>query len=146
MKTIQRSAALLAPLALLLALTACGGRVENTEMPQPPEASVEINRQGMDGAKEESAAVGVQNDGYAGSLGAKGDTSVMDPDILIAEQVKAALNNNPDFGAAKVDVHSADGDVTLRGRAPDPAAKERAAEIARSVPNVRSVDNQLTLG
>lgn len=146
MNPTQRSAALLAPLALLLALTACGGRVENTDMPQAPQANVEINRQGMEGAKEETAAAGVQNDGHAGSLGAKGDTSVMDPDILIAEQVKAALNNNPDFGAAKVDVHSADGDVTLRGRAPDPSAKERAAEIARSIPNVRSVDNQLTLG
>lgn len=148
--TVIRPAASACAVALLLALAACGGRVEDTEMPQPPQANVEINRQGMDGAKQEQAAIGVQSDGVrdgnVASLGAKGDTSVMDPDVLIAEQVKAALASNPDFGAAKVDVHSDEGDVTLRGRAPDPAAKERAAEIARTIPNVKSVDNQLTLG
>lgn len=148
--TVIRPAASASALALLLALTACGGRVENTEMPQPAQANVEINRQGMEGAKQDQAAIGVQNDGardgHVSSLGAKGDTSVMDPDVLIAEQVKAALASHPDFGAAKVDVHSDEGEVTLRGRAPDPAAKERAAEIARAIPNVKSVDNQLTLG
>jgi len=134
-------------LACLAALAACGGRVENTE---PSQASVEINRQGMEGAKDASAGAGVASKGasvgYTGSLGAKGDTSVMDPDVLIAEQVKAALAANPDFGAAKVDVHSDDGDVTLRGQAPDPAARDRATEIARSIHNVKAVDNQLTLG
>jgi hyperosmotically inducible protein len=151
MNTIRgRGAAIGASLLLLAALAACGDRIENTEMPQLPQANVEINRQGMEGAKDANAAAGVDNrgarTGYAGSLGAKGDTSVMDPDVLIAEQVKSALTTNPEFGAAKVDVHSADGDVTLRGRAPDPAARERATEIARSIPNVKSVDNQLTLG
>ena len=134
-------------LACLAALAACGGRVEN---PEPPQASVEINRQGMEGAKDANAAIGVENKGeragYVGSLGAKGDTSVMDPDVLISEQVKAALAASPDFGAAKVDVHSADGDVTLRGQAPDPTARDRATEIARSIPKVKAVDNQLTLG
>jgi osmotically-inducible protein OsmY len=71
----------------------------------------------------------------------------MDPDVLISEQVKAALASSPDFGSSsKVDVHSEDGDVTLRGRAPDPEAKERAEAIARSIPNVKSVNNELTLG
>jgi hyperosmotically inducible protein len=146
-----RATAYAASLALLAALAACGDRVENTEMPQAPQASVEINRQGMEGAKDANAAVGVENQGAAADgnvhrLGAAGDTSVLDPDVLVSEQVKAALASSPDFGAAKVDVHSAEGTVTLRGRAPDPAARERATEIARSIPNVKSVDNQLTLG
>jgi osmotically-inducible protein OsmY len=136
-------------LAVLLALGACGDRVENTGVAQPPQANVEINRQGMDGAKDEKAAIGVQSaggtDGRVARLGT-GDTSVLDPDVLIAEEVKAALAANPDFGAVKVDVHSQEGDVTLRGRAPDPTARDRASEIARTVKNVRSVDNQLTLG
>lgn len=141
----MRRLTLAAPaLAVLLALGACGDRVENTEMPLPAQANVEINRQGMDGAKDEKAAVGVENDKTA-RMGV-GDTSVMDPDVLIAEQVKAALASNPDFGAVKVDVHSNEGEVTLRGRAPDPSARDRATEIAKSVRNVKSVDNQLTLG
>ncbi|MBC5781771.1 BON domain-containing protein [Ramlibacter sp. USB13] len=148
---MNRSTSLLASVALLATLAACGDRVENTEMPQPAQANVEINRQGMEGAKDSDTAVGVENKGdkvgFVNSLGAKGDTSVMDPDVLIAEQVKAALASNPEFGASsKVDVHSEDGEVTLRGRAPDPAARERATEIARTIPNVRNVDNQLTLG
>jgi osmotically-inducible protein OsmY len=133
-----------ASLAALLALGACGDRVENTEMPQPEQANVEINRQGLEGAKEANAAIGVEKDNTV-RMGV-GDTSVMDPDVLIAEQVKAAFANNPDFGAVKIDVHSDDGVVTLRGRAPDPGARERAAEIARSVREVKSVENQLTLG
>jgi len=131
-------------LAALLALGGCGDRVENTDMPQPPQANVEINRQGMDGAKDEQAAAGVRDDNSV-RLGT-GDTSVMDPDVLIAEQVKAALVSNPDFGAVPVEVQSDDGEVTLRGRVPDLAARDRATEIAKSVRNVKDVDNQLTLG
>ena len=140
----SRAAATAASLVVLLALGACGDRIEDTEMPLPDQANVEINRQGMDGTKASAEAAGVNNDGTVRT--ATGDTSVMDPDVRIAEQVKAALASNPDFGAVKIDVHSADGEVTLRGRAPDPAARDRAAEIARSVREVRSVDNQLTLG
>lgn len=141
-----RKPALAAPaLAVLVALAACGDRVENTDKPMPDQASVEINRQGMDGAKDPKEAIGVDHRDNTVRLGV-GDTSVMDPDVLISEQVRAALASNPDFGAVKVDVHSRDGEVTLRGSAPDPIARDRATEIAKAVRNVRSVDNQLTLG
>ena len=152
--TSARSAAVAASLVVLAALAACGDRVENTEMPQPARANVEINRQGMEGAKDAHDGVGVQNKGdkaarvgFVGSLGAKGDTSVLDPDVLIAEQVKAALASHPDLASSsQVDVRSREGEVTLVGRAADPAARDRAEVIARSVPKVKSVDNQLTLG
>ena len=140
-----RKLALAAPaLAVLLSLAACN-RVENTGKPMPDQASVEINRQGMEGAKATEDAIGVDHKDKTVRLGV-GDTSVMDPDVLISEQVKAALAANPEIRTAQVDVHSRDGDVTLRGSAPDPVARDRATEIAKSVRNVRSVDNQLTLG
>jgi hyperosmotically inducible protein len=60
--------------------------------------------------------------------------------------VKSSLAADPDFTALKIDVHADDGVVTLIGRAPDPAARERASQIARNVREVRSVENQLTLG
>src|SRR5206468_3939461 len=137
-----------ASLALLSALAACGDRAE---APQARQTSAGINRQGTEGARDVNALVGVENPVAAAqthvhSLGAGGGTSVMDPDVLVSEQVKAALSSHPDFGAARVDVHTQEGAVTLRGHAPDPSARERATEIARSIPNVRSVDNQLTLG
>jgi hyperosmotically inducible protein len=132
-------------LAALLALGGCGDRVENTEMPLPAQANVEINRQGMDGAKDQDSAQGVANDTAA--AGATPTAArALDPDEQIAADVKATLASHPNFGAIKIDVHSDGGKVTLRGQAPDPAARDKAAEIAGAVPNVRSVDNQLTLG
>jgi hyperosmotically inducible periplasmic protein len=55
-----RTAAVAASLMLLLALTACGDRLD----PGPPvaQANVEINRQGMEGAKDSSDAIGVAHD------------------------------------------------------------------------------------
>lgn len=129
-------------LATLLALGGCSERVEDTQ--PPPPANVEINRQGMEGAKDERAAAGVRDDNTV-RLGV-GDTSVMDPDVLIAEKVKTALAANPDFGAVPIEVHSNEGEVTLRGRVPDLAARDRATEIARAVRDVKDVDNQLTVG
>ena len=147
-----RPFAIAASAALLFALAGCGDRVEDTAEAPPEElqASVEINRQGMEGAKDEETAQGVENDTAtmgAGPAPAPAVAAVAeDPDVRIAAGVKAALAANPDFGALKVDVHSDDGAVTLIGRAPDPVAKERATEIARSVPAVKKVDNLLTLG
>jgi hypothetical protein len=68
MKTSRtRAAATAASLTLLLALAACGDRLD----PGPPadQASVEINRQGMEGAKDSRDAIGVAhntNDGERG--------------------------------------------------------------------------------
>jgi hyperosmotically inducible protein len=143
--TMARAALSASSLAVLLALGACGERVENAEMPQASQPNVEINRQGADGAKEEAAAIGVGNNDTT-RMGAGAEAPANDQDQRIATDVQTSLATNPDFGAIKVDVHAEDGKVTLRGRAPDPAARDRAAEIARSVSGVKAVDNQLTLG
>lgn len=144
METIlKKSAAAAASLAVLLALGACGDRVEDTEMPLPDQANVEINRQGMEGAKEEQAAQGVDNNTAA--MGAAPGSAAVDPDAQIAGDVRATLASQPEFAAMNIEVQSEDGVVTLRGQAPDSAAKDKAAEIARGVKDVKSVQNQLTL-
>lgn len=143
---MNRKAAKLAfVVSALLALAACGDRVENTEMPLPQQANVEINRQGMEGAKEDQAAIGVEHNTNAMGAG-KQEAAAEDPDARIAADVKAALAADPDFTAMKIDVHADDGKVTLIGRAPDPAARDRANDIVRSVRNVKDVENLLTLG
>lgn len=55
-----RTAAMAASLTLLLALAACGERLD----PGPPaaQANVEINRQGMEGAKDAKDGIGVAHD------------------------------------------------------------------------------------
>jgi hypothetical protein len=50
-----RAALAASALATLLALGGCD-QVENTEMPQRAQPSVEINRSGMEGAAKETAA------------------------------------------------------------------------------------------
>lgn len=143
----KRSALGASALAALLALGACGDRVENTEMPQPAQANVEINRQGMEGAKEEKQAQGVENNtATMGSAPQRSADASPDPDQKLASEVQSSLAADPDLSAMKIDVHSRDGEVTLVGRAPDPAARERAGQLARSVAGVRTVDNLLTLG
>ena len=138
-------AAIASSLAVLLALGACGNQVDTMGPAQSGQASVEINRQGMEGAKPESAAIGVGNN--TSTMGAGPATAAAeDPDVKIASDVKSTLAADPDFTAMKIDVHAEDGVVTLIGRAPDPAARERATQLARNVREVRGVENLLTLG
>jgi hyperosmotically inducible periplasmic protein len=150
-------AALAALMAVLATLSGCG-RVDTARTPQAalarPATAQRAAADALPGgpAPAAPAAAGVQEkqaavDGNVHSLGAAGGTSVLDPDVLISERVKAALASSPEVApTAQVDVSSRDGAVTLRGRVPDPQARERATEIARSIPNVKDVDNQLTLG
>ncbi len=134
-------AATAAVLALCAALAACGDRVEDNSAPQAAPASAEIDRQDAQGATDTSEAAAVDH-----ASNAIAAPAAEDPDTRIAAEVKSTLVADPDFSAMKIDVHSDDGAVTLRGRAPDPAARERASDIVRTVRDVKSVDNQLTLG
>ena len=67
-------------------------------------------------------------------------------DTQIEVQMNQALDGDKDLAFMKIDVHSEDGTVTLRGRAPDPDARERASAIVRTLRSVKAVDNLLTLG
>ena len=142
-----RTALAASSLVLLLALAACGDRVENTQMPQAPQANVEINRQGMPGAQDPKQAIGVEHN--TNEMGAAASTAraATDADERIAADVKSALQQDPAIGTTtKIDVYSEGGVVTLRGQAPDPQAREKATELAKGVRDVKSVDNMLTLG
>jgi hyperosmotically inducible protein len=141
-------AVLAAPvLATLLALGACGDRIENTEMPQPDHASVEINRQGTEGASRDTAV-----DSHRGATAIMGGVGNGAPeggvslDARVATEVRQALQRDAQLAAMKIDVSSQNGEVMLRGSAPDAAASDRATQIARNIKDVKSVDNQLTLG
>ena len=66
-------------------------------------------------------------------------------DAAITAEVTAALAKDPGLSALKIDVDTANGRVALRGKAPDPAARDRATQLAQNVKGVVSVDNQLTV-
>jgi len=64
-------------------------------------------------------------------------------DAAITSSVSAGLAKDPDLSAIKIDVDTKGGVVSLKGPAPNAAAKARAEEIAKGVQGVTSVNNQL---
>jgi len=66
-----------------------------------------------------------------------------DPDVALANAVKAALEADKALGAQTIDVTAKDGAVTLWGTVPQAARRALAVKIARGVPGVKSVQDNL---
>ena len=64
-------------------------------------------------------------------------------DATIAAAVRTALLNDPQLGAAKIDVDTASGVVTLSGVVKSPAEAEHAMALARRAPGVKDVKSTL---
>lgn len=64
-------------------------------------------------------------------------------DPMITTSVNAALAADSKLSATRIDVDTKDGVVTLKGPAPDEAARMRAAELASKTKGVKKVENQL---
>lgn len=63
---------------------------------------------------------------------------------LIA-RVKTALLNDTIVGLRRIDVHAAGDHIRLTGRVASAAERDRAAQIARDVPGVRTVTPELEI-
>ncbi|TFZ03035.1 BON domain-containing protein [Ramlibacter henchirensis] len=77
--------------------------------------------------------------------GASSSAAPRADDAQITARVKAELAAARDLAGARIDVDTRDGVVTLSGPVRTAAVKARASEIARMVPDVRDVNDQLTL-
>lgn len=66
-------------------------------------------------------------------------------DRALSRSVRRALTKSPGFNVSGVFVRARGGVVTLSGSARDGDQLRQAEEVARSVPGVSSVSNQLTL-
>jgi hyperosmotically inducible periplasmic protein len=86
-------------------------------------------------AKQDLARAGTMD---AGAMKAK--------DATITTAVQAELARDAALSAAKIDVATVEGRVSLRGTVPDAAALERAQQLAQRVEGVVSVANQLQVG
>lgn len=67
-------------------------------------------------------------------------------DAKIVTVVNADFVKDRELSAMRINVDSKQGNVVLKGIAPNAAAKERAETIAKGVNGVVSVDNKLTVG
>jgi hyperosmotically inducible protein len=66
-------------------------------------------------------------------------------DAQITSRVSASLMGDKELSKVRIDVDTRDGVVTLSGPVPSSTIKARANEVARTVKDVKSVDNQLTV-
>lgn len=66
-------------------------------------------------------------------------------DAAITAGVNAELAKDSALSALRINVDTSHGEVSLRGSAPDKAARERATQLAAGVKGVTHVDNQLVV-
>jgi osmotically-inducible protein OsmY len=76
----------------------------------------------------------------ASSVGANID------DAGITTRVKTAFVNDPVIGAARIDVETFKGVVTLSGRVKSKEDEQKAIELARKIRGVVEVKSQLQIG
>ena len=128
-------------LAAVLALAACNQREETkSTAPQDDAAIAEA------GVKVDAAKTAPERDTeqarQAVDEAARAAAEVV-ADSAITAQVKARLAADFDLRTLDVSVETQAGRVSLRGTAPDAAARDRAAQLAAAVKGVAVVDNHL---
>ena len=138
---------LLLPLAALFALGACSPKDDRTAG-QKVDTAIAKTEKAAERAKEETMDVAARAKAAmervaeeTKSMGAVTADKV--DDAGITTKVKAALAAEKDLSAAKIDVDTNNGKVTLSGPVPTIAARGRAADVAGKVKGVTSVNNAL---
>ena len=125
-------------------------RVKGTQVSVDTTKGVVHLRGKVDSAEAKSAA-GEITQGVEGVKSVKNDLQVVAPtarkavdasDSDIAKVVGTRLSKNTQL--KKVEVRTDAGVVTLTGQVPSIGASAKASEIARGVPGVKSVKNELT--
>jgi hyperosmotically inducible periplasmic protein len=127
-------------LALSTALAACQGE---PAVPHPGQTVGQKIDGAIAGAQQSAEAAKSEALGHLGKAMNKAETVMAD--ATITASVKARLATDADLGSAGIEVSTQAGKVSLSGQAPSETARERAAELARSVAGVSGVDNQLVL-
>lgn len=67
-------------------------------------------------------------------------------DMVLANQVKAALDQDPDLAKLNLMVTNLKGDITIEGTMTDDQQMARAGEIAQNVPGVKNILNNMMMG
>jgi len=108
-----------------------------------PEGTAEKAGQQIDRAADKAgqAATDIKE---SASRTAESTGEYMD-DSAITAKVKWAILRDPDLKTLEISVATTDGVVSLTGAVDSQQSIERAAEVARDNPNVKSVENHLTV-
>lgn len=140
----------LSSVAVLLGLAACGDARDVASTDPRSASSSQVTGQAGEISREEksdTAVMGAPRDTSPAST-ASADTHASPigqavDDGQIVAKIKTEFAADKDISAMAVDVDSKDGMVTLSGVVPNSDAKVRADQIAKAMPEVKSVNNQL---
>jgi len=142
----------LACASMLVACDKSPGDAGNTTVGQKVDAAIDKTRDvAADVRTEAKAALGdaearYRQDGPEVEARAKDAATragKLIDDSAITAQIATRIARDAELSALRIDVDTKNGAVILRGPAPTDAARKRAAELARGVEGVLSVDNQL---
>jgi osmotically-inducible protein OsmY len=140
---LRPMAAVTAALAVA-ALTACNRPADDRTAGERVDSAVAKTERKAEEAKQDVKAA-TSNAGQTVERAAN-DVSDKVKDAAITTAVNAKLAQDKGLSALRIDVDTVNGRVSLRGTAPDAAARERATTLASAVDGVVSVDNQLVVG
>lgn len=131
--------------AAVVAVAACGPRDDSLTPDVTTSAATSGTARAASG-RPAGPDARAQHSDPAAAMGAAPASGVSAAkDAQITQQVKEQLASARDLSGARIDVDTRDGVVTLSGPVRTAAVKARAAEIARTVQDVRDVNDQLTL-
>jgi hyperosmotically inducible protein len=143
MKTVQKGLMAASSLAVLLALGACGDRVDTANRDAAEPSVATRTEQATNEAKQESREAAAETNTAVMGAGSAAASKIDDGQIVT--KVKGKFAADDEIKAMSIDVDAKDGMVTLSGTVPSEKAKERASEIARGTEDVKGVDNKLTV-
>lgn len=117
------------------------------EQPATPGAQVDaaINKAEQKAQDIGSDAKTIAADASRSAERMAGEVTDKVKDAAITTAVNAKLAGDKGLSVLRIDVDTINGRVSLRGSAPDAAARERATALATAVDGVVSVDNQLVV-
>jgi osmotically-inducible protein OsmY len=135
MKRNTRYAALAAAALASTLIVACGEREDATVGQQLENTGTELRADTREAGKDLQAAGSETADKMAIGAG----------DVAITAKVNAALAADEQLSALKINVDTTNGQVELKGTAPDAASRDRATMLASAVEGVVKVENRLTV-
>lgn len=162
---IQRMAKIIAVSALAFGLAACDKAAENPTAGQKLDKAIASTEKAADQAASDAKAVAA--DASAAALDAASNATeaakvaaadlkdaaketgsavaAMVDGAAITAGVHAGLIKDEELRGLQIHVAAKDGVVSLSGEVPNQGAKDRAGAIAKAVPGVHSVQNDLAL-
>jgi hyperosmotically inducible protein len=135
MKRNTRYAALIAAALASTLIVACGEREDATVGQQLDNTGTELRADAREAGQDMRSAGSEAADKMA--IGAA--------DVTITAKVNAALAADEQLSALKINVDTTNGQVELKGTAPDAASRDRATMLASAVEGVVKVENRLTV-